>query len=209
MSRLKELESKKLLKELEYIESDYNYKNELVGEADTEFIRCLNLFLEKHPPLKDLFDNKINKRIEEVFTKKQQEIESIVQEQFDNDIEQDIIETEEVTEEKPIKIKKLYREIVKATHPDRVTSKKLVDLYLKATKFYNENDFAGTYSICNELNIPFEIDEFEKQVIEDKISSLKDRIRFMESTITWRWFNSQEIEKEKLLLEYLKFRLND
>jgi len=60
MSKLKQLESKKLIKELEFIESDYNYKNELVSEADSEFIKSLNLFLERHPQLKEIFDRKIN-----------------------------------------------------------------------------------------------------------------------------------------------------
>ena len=41
MSKLKRLEVKKLLKELDFIESDFNYKNEIVFEADSEFIKSV------------------------------------------------------------------------------------------------------------------------------------------------------------------------
>ena len=42
MSKLKRLEVKKLLKELDFIESDFNYKNEIVFESDSEFIKSVN-----------------------------------------------------------------------------------------------------------------------------------------------------------------------
>lgn len=213
MSKLKQLESKKLIKELEFIESDYNYKNELVSEADSEFIKSLNLFLERHPQLKEIFDRKINKKIEEIFIKKQEDIQIIIENSEKENIEEDYVEetSHELVKVDPktLKIKKLYREIVKATHPDRVTNEKLNELYLKATSFYNKNDFAGTYSICNELNILFEIEDDERQFIIEKINSLRERISFMESTFTWQWFNSVESEKERMLIEYLKSRLNN
>ena len=60
MSKLKRLEVKKLLKELDFIESDFNYKNEIVFEADSEFIKSVNDLLEKHPMLKEVIDKKNN-----------------------------------------------------------------------------------------------------------------------------------------------------
>ena len=63
MNKIKQLEIKKLLKELDYIESDFVYKNELVQEADNSFIRSVNELLLKHPDLKEIFDKKINSKI--------------------------------------------------------------------------------------------------------------------------------------------------
>ena len=60
MSKIKLLQLKKLLKELEYIESDFEYRNELIGEADSEFIKSINNFLDKHPDIKDIYDKKIS-----------------------------------------------------------------------------------------------------------------------------------------------------
>ena len=59
MSKLKQLEVKKLLKELDFIESDFNYKNEIVFESDINFIKSVNDLLDKHPMLKDVIDKRI------------------------------------------------------------------------------------------------------------------------------------------------------
>jgi hypothetical protein len=51
MSKLKQLEIKKLMKELDFIESDFTYKSEIVHEADNNFIKSVNELLEEHPLL--------------------------------------------------------------------------------------------------------------------------------------------------------------
>jgi hypothetical protein len=215
MNKIKLLESKKLIKELEYIQSDYNYKIELINESESEFLRSLNLFLEHNPSLKEVFDKKINQKIDDIFRKKQQEIDEIIQkEESSSNIQNDYedlteVETEGTESVQKLKLKKLYREIVKSTHPDRVTNQKLNELYLKATQYYNKNDFAGTYSICAELNINFEIDEDERLSINDQITNLKSRIEFMETTLTWKWLKSNDDEKQKILMNYLKLRLQN
>ena len=48
MNKLHQLEVRRLLKELDYIKSDFDYKNEIVFEADNSFMRSLNKFLEKN-----------------------------------------------------------------------------------------------------------------------------------------------------------------
>jgi hypothetical protein len=213
MSKLKRLEVKKLLKELDFIESDFNYKNEIVFEADSEFIKSVNDLLEKHPMLKDVIDKKTNKRVESVFS-------DIIKEALDKDNE--IIEEEELVEDfineevvsvvnpREVKMKKLYRDIAKLTHPDKIVSEKLNDLYLKSTKLYKNSDITGIYYICDELGITYEIDDEDNEMITNKINSLKNRISFMESTLTWRWYHSEnEKEKEQILLSYIKMQLDN
>lgn len=213
MSKLKRLEVKKLLKELDFIESDFNYKNEIVFEADSEFIKSVNDLLEKHPMLKDVIDKKNNKRVESVFS-------DIIKEALDKDNE--VLEEEELVEEfineevvnvvnpREVKMKKLYRDIAKLTHPDKIVSEKLNDLYLKSTKFYKNSDITGIYYICDELGITYEIDDEDNEMIINKINSLKNRISFMESTLTWRWYHSEnEKEKEQIVLSYIKVQLDN
>lgn len=213
MSKLKRLEVKKLLKELDFIESDFNYKNEIVFEADSEFIKSVNDLLEKHPMLKDVIDKKTNKRVDSVFS-------DIIKEALDKDNE--VLEEEELVEEfineevvsvvnpREVKMKKLYRDIAKLTHPDKIVSEKLNDLYLKSTKFYKNSDITGIYYICDELGITYEIDDEDNEMIINKINSLKNRISFMESTLTWRWYHSEnEKEKEQILLSYIKMQLDN
>ena len=213
MSRLKQLEVKKLLKELDFIESDFNYKNEIVFEADSEFIKSVNDLLEKHPMLKEVIDKKNNKRVDSLFS-------DIIKEALDKDNE--VLEEEELVEEfineevvieidpREVKMKKLYRDIAKLTHPDKIVSEKLNDLYLKSTKFYKNSDITGIYYICDELGITYEIDDEDNEMIINKINSLKNRISFMESTLTWRWYHSEnEKETEQIVLSYIKVQLDN
>jgi len=212
MSKLKRLEVRKLLKELDFIESDFNYKNEIVFEADSNFIKSVNDLLEKHPMLKDIINKKNNKRVDLVFS-------DIIKEALDKD---EILEEEELVEEfineevvseinpKEVKMKKLYRDIAKLTHPDKIVSEKLNDLYLKSTKFYKNSDITGIYYLCDELGITYEIDDKDNEMISNKINNLKNRITFMESTLTWRWFHSEsEKEKEQIVLSYIKMQLDN
>jgi predicted RNA-binding protein with RPS1 domain len=215
MSKIKLLQLKKLLKELEYIESDFEYRSELISEADNEFIKSINNFLDIHPDIKDIYDKKINEKIDQSI-KKNQESNPITEElEVTEDIEEDPI-YESVMDnvvtdlvETNVKLKKLYREIVKLTHPDKIKKQTLNDLYIKATQFYNFNDKIGIYRICSELNIDYDIDDDDEIFISERIDSLRKRITFLESTFTYKWFESEsEEEKNKIMVEYIKLRIN-
>ena len=67
MSKLKQLEIKKLMKELDFVESDFTYKNEIVHEADSNFIKSVNDLLEQHPLLKDVFDKALLASMESIY----------------------------------------------------------------------------------------------------------------------------------------------
>ena len=163
--------------------------------------------------LKDIINKKNSKRVDLVFS-------DIIKEALDKDDE--ILEEEELVEDfineevvseinpKEVKMKKLYRDIAKLTHPDKIVSEKLNDLYLKSTKFYKNSDITGIYYICDELGITYEIDDKDNEMISNKINNLKSRISFMESTLTWRWFHSEsEKEKEQIVLSYIKMQLDN
>ena len=207
MSKIKLLQLKKLLKELEYIESDFEYRNELIGEADSEFIKSINNFLDKHPDIKDIYDKKISDGINKSIKTKVDLTESI-------DLEEDVIYesvmNNMVTDltDKNVKLKKLYREIAKLTHPDKIKKPTLNDIYIKATEFYNFNDKIGIYRICSELNIDYDIDDGDEIVISERIDSLRKRISFLESTFTYKWFESEDKnEKDKIMVDYIKLRI--
>ena len=209
MSKLKQLEIKKLLKELDFIESDFTYKSEVIHEADSNFIKTVNNLLEEHPLLKEVFDKKINSKIEHIFEKKNEEIKEKIElsNEEETSVEDDSIIVKRVIDKK---VKKLYREIAKVTHPDIIINKKLNEIYLKATQFYNNNDITGTYSVCDELDIDYEPEDSDNLLISEKIISLKNRIDFMESTLTWVWYHStDENEKEQLILRYIKSQLDN
>lgn len=201
MNRLQYLQTKKLFKELEYMESDFEYRNEIISEADSDFITQVNNFLDHHPELKEIYDEKIDNHIQQSILRNTEEVIEL----FESEIEEEIIPYEDP---KLPKVKKLYREIVKLTHPDKVDKKSLNDLYLSATKYYDNNDKIGIYKICTELDIDYDLDDDDNQIIESKIEDLKRRIEFLESTFTWQWINTNgDKEKTEMLINYIRMRL--
>ena len=214
MCKLKSLQLKRLLKELDYIESELEYRSELINEADSQFLLEINYFLEENPELKKIYNNIIDVRVEQIINKKVQEKQKFSDEVSggeDEDLEEQQKENNEDEENKIIispKLRSLYREIVKITHPDISKKKDLNDIYINATKFYSLNDKVGIYKICSDLNINYEVDEEDEKDINQKINDTKDRIIFMESTLTWKWFNeNDEQTKKRIMLDYIKLRM--
>jgi hypothetical protein len=207
MERLKQLEIKKLMKELEFTEIDFNYKYEVINEVDNKFIKDVNDFLLKHPDLKKIYEEKTNLIVEEESNKPTDV--TIFEGDIIVDDEKEIIVDDDIenvpSESKSPKLKKLYRDIVKETHPDKVKNEKLNGMYITATNYYNTDDLAGIYVICDDLNIKYDIDIEDSDLINDKIRTLRDRIRFMEATFTWKWYYSKsEKDKEMIVLNFIK-----
>lgn len=216
MDKIKQLELNKLFKELDFIQSDHDYKNEIISSTEADFLTGVSKFLEKNPQLKELYDKKIQERIDAILKKQEPkpedlqvvDNEQINQTEEENKEQTDEIEREEeeiVESEKDKKLKSIYRLIVKLTHPDRVSDKKLNNLYLKATDFYDKKDIIGLYSISTELGIDIDYNDLSLDDLKGKISTIRDRIAFMESTLTWKWYYSQD-EGEKLNLIFLFIR---
>ena len=62
--------------------------------------------------------------------------------------------------------------------------------------------------MCDELDIFYESDEEDYQMIVDKINKLKDMINFIESTMSWKWHHLEDItEKNKIVMNYIKAQL--
>ena len=206
MSKLKSLQVKRLLKELDYIESELEYRHELVSEADNQFMIYISEFLEENPELKKLYTSRIDARVEQIINKK---IEKSSVELGDNSsVNQEIEENSENQIIVPSKIKSLYREIVKLTHPDIIKRKNMNDIYINATKYYTLNDKVGIFKICDELNIDYDLDDEDVVEISDKINLTKEKLFFLESTLTWKWFNTDDdLQKKIIMVDYIKQRL--
>jgi hypothetical protein len=204
MKKLHQLEARKLLKELDYVKSDYEYKNEIVFEADNSFMRSLNDFLEKNPVLKEMFEKKTNRRIDELIRelpfKSTESVLDPVLEECDK-----VAITESKVDER---IKSIYRSIVKKTHPDKILDARLNDLYITASSMYESNDIMGIYSICDQLGISYDLSSEDIDSLKSQIAQAKEGIFFMESTFSWKWHHAEdEGEKSRLLVEYIKSKI--
>jgi hypothetical protein len=213
MDRIKKLELNRLVKEFDYIKSDYTYKHELANEADSKFIISVNEFLSKHPDIKELFDEKINKRIDNAIKKNSVDDETKelpgTSEDEDEENTENVIEEEETKEDiRNPKLRNLYRSIVKLTHPDKVKDFRLNELYIESTKYYDSNDIMGLYSLCDKLFIDYEIEESEGESIKTEIDTLRNRVEFLQNTFTWKWFNQTDDSiKEMIIVTYIKTQI--
>lgn len=194
MGRLAGLEAKKMMRELDYLKSDLEYKNEIVSDADLKFMNSVNDFLEMYPDLKAVFDNKINERFDKILSVEKKE----------DTVDVDSVDSYQERQETNVKVRKLYREIVKVTHPDKVVDKRMNQLYMEAVKSYKSDDLIGIYSVCDKVGIDFEIDDEDLLMLKSQIDITKDKISLLESTTTWVWNSTDDDNaRRNIILRYV------
>lgn len=192
MSNLIKLNITRLLKELDYLKSDFDYKSEVASQIDSEFMKNVDRILGLNPELKELY------------LKEEIKYTASINEQLENIIEETDIEHIEHTKEE----KSLYRQIVKLTHPDKIEDENLNSLYLEATKAYNSGSIIDLVHICNQLGLKYSEDLIDPIDIQKEINSIKEHIKFICSTYTWRWNESEEYDKRnELVLEFIKQKI--
>ena len=182
--KLKRLEIKKLIQEYNFLLLDDEFKKEVISENRPEF-------LEKTQKLKSelgIITNVETEKREETNLPKKPKIES---DSIDKSVKD--------------KVKKLYREIVKKTHPDKTNSEELINLYMKATIAADEYNLMELFIICNHLSIDFEIDLEDKGTLMVLIEMKKKELKDIEASFIWMYYTSKtEEEKNKLIELFVK-----
>ena len=196
MSRLKSLEFQRLIKELQFIESDYLYQSEIIRESNNVFLDSVETILDRYPELRSIYKDRSSNTL----------INSSKIEPNIDDIEFDVLIKPTIDSD----VKKIYRKIVKSTHPDKIKNTKLNELYLEATSAYETNDLVTLYKVSSELMIEFEWSESILEQVKDKIINYKSQISFLESTYTFKWLkSSSEDDKLKIILSFIENKLNN
>ena len=222
MSDIKKLETRKIIREYLFYKSEYEFKQIAIKNADVEFIKTIDLFLEKNTDLKTLYNKKINDRLNGItknFDRK--DIEGITEdrqcieegsgelcnsESEANGILDERQDKEDSRDNRYDRTKKLYRKIVKITHPDVIKHNELNLTYIKATKLYHDEDYVGLYEVCDQLHIEYNIED-EIEEIKVEIDTIKNKIDFIENTLTWKWFNETSSNKSKIVFDYIKTQI--
>lgn len=202
MEKIKSLKLKKLLKELEYLEENYTYTQEIINEADFEFMSNVTTYLDTNPEIKEAYNTKLEENTKKV-------LENIKINENKNEKKEEEVSNINSSKKEPSKeVKKLYREIVKLTHPDKIIDEYLNNIYIDSTKLYENDDKIGLYKICDKLNIIYDIQEDDEYFINYKISEYKNKINFLESTFTWKWLNSDgEKSKNEILNHFIQMKI--
>jgi hypothetical protein len=179
MDQKQKLEILRLIKYLDFLKTDYILKSELYNEYDIEFRIRVDKIVQEKEDLSELIYDKV------IYN---QEKEESQKEKLKDD-----------------RIKKIYRNIVKRTHPDKIDDEKLNQKYIEATNAYESNSITDIILICERSNIPYELEQGDKIEFERETQILKSQIDILENSYPWKWFNTKdEKEKNSIIVDYLR-----
>ena len=187
--RLFELEIKKILQEYKLLLIDEEYKNEMISVSKGDFMKEINR--------KGGFDP------EPEVPKEEAPVEDL------NRVEEEVPEDDEKTSSIKEGMKTLYRQIVKLTHPDKTmhknNKKELNELYMRSKKAMDSLDVYELLTICDRLDIKYNIDINQKDILEENLEKKKSQLKSLEESFIWLWIKAQtDIEKDIIVDLFLQ-----
>lgn len=187
--KLFELEIKKILQEYKLLLIDEEYKNEMISISKGDFMKEINK--------KGGFDP------EPEVPKEEEPVENL------DRAEEEAPEDDEKTSSIKEGMKTLYRQIVKLTHPDKTmhknNKKELNELYIRSKKAMDSLDVYELLTICDRLDIKYDIDINQKDILEENLEKKKSQLKSLEESFIWLWIKAQtDIEKDIIVDLFLQ-----
>ena len=180
-NRLKQLEIKKLLTEYDYLNIDGEIKQEIIDKYKPVFME----------DLKEYEDPNKEKKVEE----------NVGEPMNTEKVVEKLIKDEDLSDHTKKRMKKMFRDVMKKTHPDKVKSEELVEIYIKSKEAYELNDLLSLSHYANKLNIEVRLNVVEIKILKDLLSKKKESLEVIESSWLWLWYNSKTKEAKKKVVE--------
>jgi len=174
--RLEQLEVKKLLQEYSFLLLDEEFKNEVVDGSREEFLNKIRETRGNESPPTPTEPQEKKKK--------------------------DKIDPNTVDKSTKDKVKKLYREIAKITHPDKAKTDEHTELYIQSTVAADEFDLFTLYEICAKLDISHSIDVEDKDILKIRINKKRDELKSIESSFIWLYVHAQTEEKKQEIINH-------
>jgi len=184
-TRIIDLTIAKIIQEYTFLKTDEELKRSLIDESTPAFLELINNQISALDP--SLIRPQLDQQ-QHTAKKKEPKI--------------DITKLDNNTR---VKLKKIYREIVKVTHPDKVDSAELAELYMKAMEAYEDGDLFELYFIAKELKLNFKLTLEETRILNDLIQFKKDQIKKLEDSFIWQWLLNETAEaKQEIVTQFIK-----
>jgi hypothetical protein len=180
-NRLKQLEIKKLLTEYDYLNIDGEIKQEIIDKYKPVFME----------DLKEYDDPNKEKKVEE----------NVGEPMNTEKVVEKLIKDEDLSDHTKKRMKKMFRDVMKKTHPDKVKSEELVEIYIKSKEAYELNDLLSLSHYANKLNIEVRLNVVEIKILKDLLLKKKESLEVIESSWLWLWYNSKTKEEKKKVVE--------
>lgn len=183
--KINDLKISKIIMEYNLLKTDEELIKEIINTNQQEFLKKINIEL-----------NKIDKNLLKTPGIKNP-VSSIKTEPK--------INIDEVDNNTKVKLKKIYKEIVKLTHPDKIINEELNQLYIDSKDAYDSYNLFELYFIAKKININFKLTITETNILNELIESKKTEISKLESSFVWLWINAKnETEKTQIITNFLK-----
>ena len=180
-NRLKQLEIKKLLTEYDYLNIDGEIKQEIIDKYKSVFMEDLKEYENPN---------------------KEKTVEENVGEPMNTEkVAEKLIKDEDLSDHTKKRMKKMFRDVMKKTHPDKVKSEELVEIYIKSKEAYELNDLLSLSHYANKLNIEVRLNVVEIKILKDLLLKKKKSLEAIESSWLWLWYNSKTKEEKKKVVE--------
>ena len=185
--RIKQLEVKRLLQEYNYLMVDDEYKQEVIESNRGEFLQSIE-----------------DMKVEMGIVDPEPEVPT---EPEDRPAKEPKIKN--VDERTKGKLKKIYRDIVKITHPDKSDSEDYLDVYIRAKEAYADNNLLDLYLICLELKIDVDIEPEDLENIMEILTLKRSELSNLESSFLWLWAHAKTKEsKDSIVLNFINKHAN-
>jgi len=184
---------KKLVKELVYVNSEYEYVKEAVKEAHYEFEKQYREYCAENEVPIDELNNKNKDKLQKVFPKAKQEVD-----------EEGIVKSKNTHSQKEPAdkiLQKMYRTVATKIHPDKFSTFEQTpeiiektEMFKECTTAYNERNWGKFLDICDKLDILPNRYKRVTEIIQIEIDKLNIAITNEKSTFSWRLFECEEDE---------------
>ena len=94
-------------------------------------------------------------------------------------------------------IKKIYRLLSKQIHPDK--NHKMSHLFIKCKKAYDNKNISHLVYCAEKCDIEIKIPLSVHEQIELELHKINQKINNLKCTVSWKWAQSSQIEKDNIL----------
>jgi len=168
------------MQEYSYLMLDSQYKDELIDDARNKFMEIVHKTMGK-PPTSSPTTQDVD-----------QQQQSASKPRVDPSTVDPLVRA---------KVKQIYRNIAKVTHPDRATTDEHVEAYVRATKAADEFDLFELYGICALLGVHYIIDYNDRPLLQQHIKHKREQLKSIEQSYIWLWANAETQEEQDRLVK--------
>jgi len=207
-----------LILQIRFLKAQASVDEKILEEAQSEFAKAYQEVCKTVPEHERLvLEGALNEETEANVKKKkekQQPQQPKEEEESDPDEEPEEIRTE-VKNKKPEdpNVKKIYRDIARKSHPDKLADapeeekKVKEDLFKEAQTAIKERDFLKLYDIARQLDVDLPPpEEGQIKLLTNNVKKIKKGIKLIRETTAWQWHHEEDPHrKEALLITYMQY----